>query len=72
MSDSEKLKLILMAVEAQANDETLWRVNIPGEPFQVSIGEAYVTQSLRWLHDVIENTDEDALKNIINQANGDV
>lgn len=73
MSDVDKWRLnLLKAVEAQANDETLWTVNIPGEPFQVSIGEAYAQQSLRWLHMVIEENDMNALQAIIDQSNGDV
>lgn len=73
MTDIDKWRLnLLKAVEAQANDETLWAVNIPGQPFKVGIGEAYVQQSLRWLHQVIEENDLDALEWIVNQSNGDV
>lgn len=61
--DQWRLNLI-KAVDAQASDETLWS---PG-----SIGEAYVTQSLRWLHQVIEENDEEALQQIINQSKGDI
>ncbi len=60
------------AVEAQANDETLWAVNIPGQEFKIGIGEAYVQQSLRWLHKVIEYNDQGAMKAIVDQSNGDV
>lgn len=69
---SDRMKMIQEAVRIQAEDETLWHFNMPGEPFQVSIGEAYVQQSLRWLHKVIEEGDEQALQAIINQNNGDV
>lgn len=58
------LERIQKAVEAQASDETMWNPS--------SIGEAYVTQSLRWLHLVIEEDDEVAFQSIINQANGDI
>jgi hypothetical protein len=68
----EHLDMIKKAVRAQSEDETLWCVNIPGEPFKVSILEGYLQQSLRWLHQVIENNDEIALKKIIDQANDDI
>lgn len=75
MSNNTKIKhedAIKAAVEAQANDETLWATNIEGETFKVGIGEAYVQQSLRWLHKVIEENDPEALKWIVNQSNGDI
>ena len=77
MSKSTKINYLLFekvkaAVDAQANDETLWPVNIPGQEFTVSIGQAYVQQSLRWLHRVIEDGDEAALKAIIDQSKGDI
>ena len=56
-----RIKLVSQAVEAQANDETLWVLD-------PSIGEAYMQQSLRWLHRVIEDGDEAALASIIEQA----
>lgn len=56
---------VLKAVNAQAEDETLWCL----EP---SVGEAYVTQSLRWLHEVIEKGSETALKAILGQSTGDI
>jgi hypothetical protein len=59
---------VLKAVEAQANDETLWNVNLPGKEMTVLIGEAYVQQSLRWLHKVIEENDLEALNSIIEQS----
>lgn len=72
MTAEQKLEMILKAVEAQANDATLWCANFPGEPFSISIGEAYMQQALRNLHRVIEDNDPTALQDIINQANGDV
>lgn len=65
MTDIDKWRLnLLKAVEAQANDETLWN--------PTHIGDAYTTQSLRWLHQVIEENDEKALKKILGQSEGDV
>lgn len=67
MNDLDTWRLmVLKAVEAQADDETLWNPN------PSSIGEAYMQQSLRWLHSLIEEADEEALKRIINQSNGDL
>lgn len=58
---NEALKLILNAVEAQANDGSLW--------FQApSIGEAYIQQSLRDLHRVIETGDITAYQRIWEQG----
>jgi hypothetical protein len=38
-SDLDKWRLnLIKAVEAQANDETLWCANIPGEEFLVTVG----------------------------------
>jgi hypothetical protein len=72
-SDLDKWRLnLIKAVEAQANDETLWCANIPGEEFLVTVGEAYLQQALRNLHRVIEENDLKALQEIINQSNGDV
>ena len=68
----KKMELILEAVKAQAEDETLWAVNMPGEEFRISVAEAYMQQSLRWLHDVIEKGDENALRRIIDQAKGNI
>ena len=66
MTDIDSWRLnLLSAVEAQANDETLW---LDGG----SVGEAYALQSLRWLHSVIEENDLDALKAIVNQSKGDI
>lgn len=65
-SDLDKWRLnLIKAVEAQAEDETLWLLD-------VSVGEAYLAQSLRWLHQVIEENDLEALQSIINQASGDI
>ena len=65
MNNIDKWRLnLLKAIEAQAKDETLW--------CQDSIGEAYITQSLRWLHRVIEENDMEALKSIVDQSNGDI
>ena len=55
----------MQAVDAQANDETLWLLN-------PSIGEAYIAQSLRWLHKVIEEADEQSMRKIIDQSTGDI
>ena len=68
----KKMELILEAVKAQAEDETLWAVNMPGEEFRISVAERYMQQSLRWLHDVIEKDDENALRRIIDQAKGNI
>lgn len=77
-TDAEKRRVFVLkewldnvnaAVQAQARDDTLWAVNIPGEEFKVGIGEAYIQQSLRRLHRVIELNDTEALKQIIAQAN---
>jgi len=57
----ERLNLIIKAVNAQAEDESLWFV-------AESITEAYIQQSLRWLHDVIETGNERALNGIIEQS----
>jgi hypothetical protein len=56
-----RIKAIQEAVEAQAEDESLWFVG-------VSIGEAYLQQALRDLHRVIETGDADALIRILEQA----
>ena len=74
---------VILAVEAQANDETLWGFNVmvngelerfenkaPSKKPAVGIGEAYVQQSLRWLHQVIESGDLKALQSIIDQSKG--
>lgn len=61
----EIMELVKKAVDAQAVDETIW--------FKAEhIGEAHLQQSLRWLHRVIEDGDEDALQSILNQSIGDV
>lgn len=52
---------IRRAVMAQANDASLW-IQMP------SIGEAYIQQSLRWLHSVIEENDDRAMASILEQA----
>lgn len=66
MNDLNKWRLnLLNAVEAQINDETLWTM-------KPTIGEAYLQQSLRWLHYVIEENSEEALLNIIQQSTGDI
>lgn len=74
MTDIDKWRLnLLKAVEAQANDETLWATNILGEPdMKVGIAEAYMQQSLRWLHQVVEENDLEALQWIVNQSKGDI
>lgn len=56
---------LLKAVEAQAEDETIWT-----KPH--SVNEAYLLQSLRWLHRVIEQNDLNALKSIVDQSKGDI
>lgn len=66
MTDQQKLDLIISAVKYQADDETLWFVG------QITVGEAYVQQSLRWLHRVIEDQDPQAYANIENQNLGDI
>lgn len=53
-----------LAIDAQAHDKTLW------DPQTVQ--EAYILQSLRWLHMVIEDHDVEALKNIVNQSTGNI
>lgn len=55
------IKNLRGAVDAQANDQTLWFV-------AETVTEAYVQQSLRWLHRVIEENDEEALQKIIDQS----
>lgn len=61
MIDLDKWRLnVLRAIEAQANDPTLWT--------EETVHEAYLNQSLRWLHKVIEENDLVALNNILNQA----
>jgi hypothetical protein len=61
---------IARAVAAQTYDDTLWATNIPGQEFKIGVGEAYIQQSLRWLHRVIERNDLEALKAIIEQRDG--
>ena len=61
----ERMALIKRAVDFQANDETLWLDSY-------SVEEAYIQQSLRWLHRVIDDGDREALKDIINQSKGDI
>lgn len=51
---------LVLAVNAQASDDSLWN--------PTSVGEAYVTQSLRWLHMVIEDNDVEALTSIVDQS----
>jgi len=53
---------IKKAVDAQAEDETIWFVG-------VSVTEAYLQQALRDLHRVIENDDLEALQRIIDRKN---
>lgn len=72
MTDAEQLRFIREAVARQADDETLWSANIPGQEFKIGIGEAYIQQSLRWLHKVIEDLDQVAFKNIIMQSNDEL
>jgi hypothetical protein len=60
-----RLKMIHEAVNAQAEDETLWLMD-------QTIGEAYLTQSLRWLHRVIESGDMEALAKIIAQSKDEI
>lgn len=62
--DSWRLNLI-NAVEAQAQDKTIWFV-------AETVTEAYLQQSLRWLHRVIEENDPEALKKIIAQAKDEI
>lgn len=63
---------IMQAIRAQFEDDTLWAVNVPGEPFEVTVTEAHVIQSLRWLHKFIKDDDQQALKAIINQSKADI
>ncbi|MGE0525875.1 MAG: hypothetical protein AB7G93_09600 [Bdellovibrionales bacterium] len=56
-------KLVITAVEAQACDDSLWRV----KP-QSTAREAYLQQSLLWLHRVIEDRDTKALQSILAQS----
>lgn len=56
-----RLEMIQKAINAQAEDQSLW--------FHADhITEAYIQQSLRWLHRVIEDGDERALNSILEQA----
>lgn len=56
---------IMRAINFQAEDETIW--------FNAKhIGEAYLQQSLRWLHAWIEDRSEAALRYIENQSKGDI
>lgn len=61
----KRLRLVLAAVDAQADDETLWCTGAP-------VGEAYIAQSLRWIHSVAETGDMAAFENIVKQSKGDV
>lgn len=56
VSDREILQKIKLAARLQAEDKTLWFVIIPGDEFKLRNGEAYIQQSLRWLHMVIEES----------------
>lgn len=60
-----RFAMALQAVDSQANDETLW-MDIP------SASEAYIKQSLRWLHSVIEEGDTEAYNAILRQSVGDI
>lgn len=52
---SKKLSMIQEVVNEQANDESLWCVNLPGdEENWITIGEAYMQQALRRLHEEVE------------------
>ncbi len=51
---------IKQAVAAQADDNSLWQ--------EERVYEAYLNQSLRWLHSVIETGDENALASILEQS----
>lgn len=65
MTDAEWKINIRNAVEAQANDQTLWSL-------RPTVHEAYVLQSLRWLHRVIEDRDDEALSSIIAQSEDNI
>jgi len=60
LSSDERLARIGRAVSFQASDETLWN--------PTTIGAAHVTQSLRWLHELIETDSDLTLKSIKNQS----
>jgi hypothetical protein len=59
---NRRMNRILEAVEAQARDETLWPV------YGESVQTAHVVQSLRWLHELIENDSDVAINNIVYQS----
>lgn len=61
---NRRLNRILEAVKAQANDETLWTPK--------TVYEAHTTQSLRWLHELIEKDSDVAINNIVQQSRGDI
>lgn len=63
----KRLNLIRKAIFAQANDDTLWILSDG-----CTAGEAYVMQSLRWLHRVIEEGDTEALAKIIAQSKDEI
>ncbi|RJP50499.1 MAG: hypothetical protein C4586_05810 [Anaerolineaceae bacterium] len=66
MNEMDKWRLhVLKAVEAQAEDETLWCTD-------VTVAEAYMQQSLRWLHALIEENDMEAFRKIVSQSKGDI
>lgn len=51
---------IKLAINAQAEDPLLWQA--------ATASEAYLVQSLRWLHFVVEENDPEALAKIIDQS----
>lgn len=56
-----KFDMIKSAINAQAEDHSIWFI-------ADSISEAYLQQSLRWLHKVIEDGDQKAFDSIIEQS----
>jgi hypothetical protein len=63
VKDSNEIRLekIKEAVDAQALDHSLWFVD-------GTVAEAYLQQSLRWLHRVIEDLNLKALEKIKEQS----
>jgi hypothetical protein len=59
--DEKRAFIIKTAVDAQAEDTSLWFMS-------ERITEAYLQQSLRWLHRVIESGDPEALNSILTQS----
>lgn len=60
MIDAKHAANIQTAINAQAEDHLLWQ--------HATIVEAYIIQSLRWLHAVVEDNDPKALASIVEQS----